>query len=53
MLARYYVTGWSNRQGHWIAEVVEAQSKAVAKLRFGLTYPTLKTVKTYRLKGGA
>ena len=51
MLARYYVTGFSNRFGNWIAEVVEAKSMEIAKIRFGLTYPTLKTIKAYKFRG--
>ena len=51
MLAKYYVTGWNNRFGNWVAEVVEAKNKEIAKFRFGLTHPTLKTIKAYKLKG--
>jgi hypothetical protein len=49
MLAKYYVTGWSGRFGNWVAEVVEAKNMEIAKFRFGLTHPTLKTIKAYRL----
>ena len=51
MLARYYVTGWSGRFSHWIAEAIEAKSKAVARERFVAKYPTLKRVKTYPIGG--
>jgi hypothetical protein len=51
MLAKYYVTGWSNRFGNWVAEVVEAKNMEIAKFRFGLTHPTLKTIKAYKLRG--
>lgn len=53
MLARYYVTGWSGRFGMWIAEHLEAKSKAVAKERFVSKYPTLKKIKLYKLRGEA
>lgn len=53
MLARYYVTGFSNRFGMWIAESLEARSKAVARERFITKYPTLKTIKAYKLRGEA
>ena len=51
MLARYYVTGWSGRYGAWIAEALEAKNKTTAKERFTTKYPTLKTIKTYKLRG--
>jgi len=51
MLARYYVTGWSGRFGDWVAEAIEAKSKVVAKERFLAKYPTLKRIKTYKLRG--
>ena len=50
MLARYYVTGWSNRFGNWVAEVLEAKSKQSARERFTFKYPTLKTIKAYKLR---
>ena len=53
MLAKYYVTGWSGRFGMWIAESLEAKCKAVAKERFMTKYPTLKTIKAYKLRGEA
>ena len=53
MLAKYYVTGWSNRFGNWVAEVVEAKSMEVAKFRFGLKNPSLKTIKAYKLRAPA
>jgi hypothetical protein len=53
MLARYYVTGWSGGFGRWIAESLEAKSMAVAKQRFATKYPTLKTIKAYKLRGEA
>ena len=53
MLAKYYVTGWSGRFSMWIAESLEAKSKAVAKERFVTKYPTLKTIKAYKLRGEA
>ena len=45
MLAKYYVTGWSGRYGMWIAESLEAKSKAEARESFTTKYPTLKTIK--------
>jgi hypothetical protein len=53
MLARYYVTGWSGRFGMWIAESLEARNMTVAKERFTTKYPTLKTIKAYKLRGEA
>ena len=46
-------TGWSGRFGMWIAESLEAKSKAVAKERFLSKYPTLKKIKLYKLRGEA
>jgi hypothetical protein len=53
MLAKYYVTGWSGRFSMWIAESLEAKSKAVARERFVTKYPTLKNIKAYKLRGEA
>jgi len=53
MLARYYVTGWSGRFGMWIAESLEARNMTVAKERFTTKYPTLKTIKAYKLREAA
>jgi len=50
MLARYYVTGWSNRFGNWVAEHLEAKNMVVAKERFTTKYPTLKRIKAYKLR---
>jgi hypothetical protein len=53
MLARYYVTGWSNRFSNWIAEHLEAKNMVMAKERFVTKYPTLKRIKAYKLRGEA
>tara|TARA_R110000803_G_scaffold163913_1_gene227633 strand:+ start:16664 stop:16825 length:162 start_codon:yes stop_codon:yes gene_type:complete len=53
MLVRYCVTGWSGRFGVWITEALEAKNKALAKERFSTKYPTLKTIKAYKLRGEA
>ena len=50
MLAKYYVTGWSNRYGNWVAEHLEAKNMQVAKERFLTKYPTLKKLKAYKLR---
>jgi hypothetical protein len=52
MLARYYVTGWSGRFSTWVAEHIESKNMTTAKERFTTKYPTLKTVKAYKLRGG-
>jgi len=49
MLARYYVTGWSNRFSNWIAEHIESKNMVMAKERFTTKYPTLKRIKAYKL----
>ena len=50
MLARYYVTGWCDRFGRWVAESIECRNKQVAKEMFKTTYPTLKKLKAYRVR---
>ena len=47
---RFYVTGFSNRFGMWIAETYECKSRAKARERFVALYPTLKNVKAYALR---
>jgi hypothetical protein len=47
---RFYVTGFSNRFGMWIAETYECKSRAKARERFVAKYPTLKGIKAYALR---
>ena len=53
MLAKYLMTGWSNRFGYWVTEVAEAKDISTARERFVLKYPTLKNVKAMRLRAPA
>ena len=53
MLAKYLMTGWSNRFGYWVTEVAEAKDISTARERFVLKYPTLKNVKALRLRAPA
>ena len=48
MLARYYVTGWCDRFGQWVAESIECRSMKIAKDRFKTSNPTLKRVRVYK-----
>lgn len=50
MLAKYLLTGWSNRFGYWVTEVIEAKDVTIARERFDLKYPTLKNTKALRLR---
>ena len=50
-MTRYYVTGWSARFGNWHAEVFECRNMEAAKKRFVTSYPTLKQIKVYPLRG--
>jgi hypothetical protein len=50
MLARYYVTGFSERFGMWVAESIEAKNMKVAKVRFKISNPMLKKLKAYKLR---
>lgn len=50
-MTRYYVTGWSARFGNWHAEVFECKNMELAKKRFLASYPTLKQIKAYPLRG--
>ena len=50
MLAKYLLTGWSNRFGYWVTEVVEAKDASTARERFTIKYPTLKNTKALRLR---
>jgi len=50
MLARYYVTGWCDRFGQWVAESIECRSKQVAKEMFKASHPALKKLKAYRVR---
>jgi hypothetical protein len=50
MLAKYLLTGWSNRFGYWVTEVVEAKDASTARERFTTKYPTLKNTKALRLR---
>lgn len=52
MLARYYVTGWCDRFGQWMAESIVANNMKVAKERFKTTNPSLKKIKAYKTLGG-
>lgn len=52
-LNRYYVTGWSNRYGMWVGEVIEAMGMTPAMDRFAAGNPTLKKLKAYRLRAPA
>jgi len=49
-MQRYYVTGYSPRFGNWVSEVYYCNTVEMAKKRFALQYPTLKTVKAYALR---
>jgi hypothetical protein len=53
MLAKYVMTGWSNRFGYWVTEIAEAKDISTAKERFCLKYPMLKNVKALRLRAPA
>jgi hypothetical protein len=53
MLAKFLMTGWSNRFGYWVTEVAEAKDISTARERFCLKYPTLKNVKALRLRAPA
>jgi len=50
-LCRFYVTGWSDRFGHWVADSIETTTRKQARERFKLANPTLKRIKIYRTKG--
>lgn len=50
MLSKFLMTGWSNRFGYWMTEVIEARDISTARERFVTTYPTLKNVKALRLR---
>lgn len=49
-LARYMVTGWSPRFGHWVTELYECTNMEAAKKRFITDNPTLKNVKVHALR---
>ena len=49
MLGRYYVTGWNNRFGMWCAEVIEANTAAIAKERYAALFASHRGVKAYEL----
>lgn len=51
MLARYYVTGWCDRFGQWVAESIVTSNMKAAKERFKLANPSLKKIKAYKTKG--
>jgi hypothetical protein len=53
MLAKYLLTGWSNRFGYWVTEVIEAKDATLARERFTVKYPTLKNTKALRLRAPA
>ena len=50
MLSKFLMTGWSNRFGYWVTEVVEARDISTARERFVRINPTLKNVKALRLR---
>ena len=52
MLCRYFVTGWCDRFGYWVADSLVTTSMKVAKERFKLTNPSLKKIKAYKTTGG-
>lgn len=52
MLCRYYVTGWCDRFGQWVADSIVTNNMRLAKERFKLTNPSLKKIKAYKTKGG-
>lgn len=49
-LARYMVTGWSARFGHWMTEMYECATMEAAKKRFITAYPTLKHIRVHALR---
>jgi hypothetical protein len=53
MLSKYLLTGWSNRFGYWVTEVIEAKDATLARERFTTKYPTLKNTKALRLRAPA
>ena len=52
MLCRYYVTGWCDRFGQWVADSIVTNNMRKAKERFKLTNPSLRKIKANKTKGG-
>jgi hypothetical protein len=52
MLCRYYVTGWCDRFGSWVADSIVTTNMKSAKERFKTTNPHLRKIRAYKTTGG-